>query len=151
MNYFTDKIAAFDYSLATQEAFDNCQVFVFRKNKKDSAEFYVVLKTDCLNNEILTEVEKWFEAYVTEEFLHKHAPSYLYMTSVACVEKVSPTFYSLVSAYTHKKISIFNLHTGISFGGKTVYISDVMEGPTNPKVLVMRKMFTEIIKDFNEI
>ena len=128
---------------------NNCTINVFRGEKLNSTRFYVVVKTKCLDDETSDAFDNWFDDYIKKETSQHNMIKNIYVSLVVCVDKVSSQFYSFVDSPNQNALLRFVFHSGISFGGNTVYISDNLEGFAITKAKKMQKEIVFLIESMN--
>ncbi len=146
---FSYRIKQIGYDNVSKIQRNNCTINVFRDEKLNSTRFYVVVKTKCLDDETSDAFDNWFDDYIKKETSQHNMIKNIYVSLVVCVDKVSSQFYSFVDSPNQNALLRFVFHSGISFGGNTVYISDNLEGFAITKAKKMQKEIVFLIESMN--
>lgn len=88
-------------------------------------------QADCLallrQTELTSDISQWADAellrLIQKYFCQKTLRAEIRMTTIICVDRLTPTFQTIVNNGAAQKIKSYRLPVGISFGGKKIYVA----------------------------
>lgn len=105
----------------TESEYRKDKISIYYKHHGLSTSYYVIMYADNEDvNIILNETSEIFEQCVKE--IGKRRSFTVFVSSMLCVNRVSSAFYKHLNDTSVKSIYEFELRSGYSFGGKTLYI-----------------------------
>lgn len=117
-----------------------------RKDVPMELDSFVLLKVDELTDEILELSDNEVTNILLEYYNKKIITDKVIMTSIVCVDRITPTFQKLVNDKLTQNLKNQILPIGISFGGKKIYIAKQVDGITLGRYKIQRRYFLDALK-----
>lgn len=136
------------YNIIGEIALNNeSEVLIFTQRFLCKHKCFLVVKSNEFTEEIRLEINEIFKKTVYDYYGKKFFTNNLYLTSLVCVNRVSPLFYDFLSGYNINSFKEFYYNTGLSFGGKTLYVPLKNDGLSINKSKKMKLDFQNIIEE----
>lgn len=97
------------------------EVYIFYQKRFWNTTAFVLAYTDELTDYFLSELNNIFKKSLAET---DGRIGRISLSSLICVNRVSPTFYKFLDEMASTSIREIELRSGYSFGGKTLYVAD---------------------------
>lgn len=128
---FRSELDELDYSLS---------LFV-QPQSRDPFSCIIIVKTHELSDTIIETVNDNITEHLKEYLNCNTIRTNVDMTSVFCVDKVSPALYGIVNGHMWQGLKQGRLVVGISFGGKRMYVGKFADGYGKWKYKKLREQF----------
>lgn len=121
------------------------KIFIYYKNNSVSVSYYIIMYSDSEKIEItLNEASNILEQCIKEKSKWRNYT--ISVSSMLCVNKVSPSFYKHLNDTSVTSMREYELRAGYSFGGKTLYIGIP---PKDFGIVQIKKMRNFLLKALN--
>lgn len=104
-----------------------------------------LIRTKELTNEVLENANDSITEALYKYYGKEKITDTVSMISIICVDRITPAFQKLMNSNVEQGIKNFRLPTGISFGGKQIYIPRQDDGFAIAKYKKLRKEFMKIM------
>lgn len=150
VTYFMQILPKYQYENAQTYSANNIEWFIFTRKKFLSLDCFLVIHTDILTDNALSEMNQIFNNFLCAYYHNNIITDYVSVTSLVCVNRVSPSFYKFVNCENQNSFKETNFHAGISFGGKTLYLQNIKDGLVISKSKKLQNELLDLIKHVNQ-
>ena len=125
----------------------NCDnyMLVYTQKKLTYLTAFVIVRVPELTDEILELSNRKLTDFFTRYYGTDQITDWISVITVVCVDRITPSFQKLVNNNIQQGFKNFRLPVGISFGGKTIYISKQKDGYAITKYKKLRKEFLRMV------
>ena len=145
-DFLTRSLADNGYSLlSTQLLDDNVSLIVFLRKKQHTWDCYTLIRIPELTENFLDETNDRITHILIEHNGNTQLTNTVNMTSIVCVDRITPAFQKLVNGNIQQGLKNGRLPVGITFGGKTIYVARQKDGFAVLHYKALRKEFLNIM------
>lgn len=147
LNFLQERLLQREYQMQKSVPVSpNGEVTVYLKpTKKETLECFTVVRLSELSDELIENANESITNILTEYYSGKAITDTVNMTSVFCVDRVTPAFQKLVNGNLQQGFKNGRLLVGVSFGGKNIYIARQKDGFAMTKYKRLRREFIDIM------
>ena len=151
-NYATLKSNVFNRLLKdgfiekTYPTHSQLELSVFIKDKPSNAFCVSFIRIPELTNNILHIANEQITAILKSHYKVEQLTKTIDMISVFCVDRVTPTFRSILMNYSQQGIKNGRLVVGLSFGGKKLYVTHQVGWGAFKRSKIMKQYLMEIFE-----
>lgn len=150
-----DELAEFLYSVLNKSQYqsyepillrDRCDMFIFtRKRKIWELDCFVVIRVSELTDNILEQANDKITEFFIGYYGKDHITDQISMITLVCVDRITSPFQKFVNSNIQQSLKNYRLLTGVSFGGKKLYIAKQKDGFAIRKYKKLKKNFLNML------
>ena len=116
-----------------------------KKSKTNTLDCFTVIRVPELSNELISDANERITDILTDHFGGKRITDTVNMISIFCVDRITPSFRTLINGNIQQGLKNGRLLVGISFGSKSIYVAQQKDGFAIAKYKKLRKRFSDIM------
>ena len=150
-----DELAEFLYSVLNKNRYqshepillrDQCDMFIFTRKKKIwELDCFVVIRVSELTDDILEQANDKITEFLIGYYGKEHITDHISMITLVCVDRITSPFQKFVNSNTQQGLKNYRLLTGVSFGGKKLYVAKQEDGFAIRKYKKLKKNFLNML------
>lgn len=136
------------------KAFVDYELVLFSKERATAIDFVLIIRSKEFTEEILERSQADYVECVEAHYQRKYLKlsSHITVSTVVCVDRVTSSFKSLVNGNIEQDFKITRFVSGLSFGGKKLYVAKQKGGLAFLRYKKLKKKFFDMFSFlFNNI